>query len=421
MVRTTRIRLFAALSTVIGILGVLTALASIEDMWDTYPVQMWIGLVGPLLILLGPVFLHFTGKLEIAACGVIAIVFGLVLIPALSMGGSANPVILYLTGLPILASFVINMRAGIIVAIATVSAIIALFVFQNELPPLPGGFDEALAAKWNTITLSFLIISLSLFVAVFQREMVRSNVRLDRARKAANAGNAAKSEFLANMSHEIRTPLNGILGMAALLKTSDLDETQYSHVEIMERSGEMLLALLNDVLDMSKIEAGELQIEAIEFSMGDVVCNMRDLHQLMAEAKGLQLHVDLPEALDTGFVGDPLRVSQVLNNLLSNAIKFTSHGWVRLSVSGQEGRIVFSVEDSGIGISPDKTENLFQPFTQADASISRQHGGSGLGLSISRRLCRLMGGDLTVKSTQGNGSVFRAALPLRLAQQRNAA
>ncbi|WP_420434248.1 sensor histidine kinase [Hyphobacterium sp.] len=421
VLRTTRERLLAAMSTILGILAITTTVVSFSEMVGDYPVQTYIGLFGPVLFLLAPVALHLTGRIQLISGLVLTLVYVLIMLPAATIGGAANPVILYLTGLPILATFLINARAGIVGAALVIVSVIGMYFAQDALPRLPGGFDEARAANWNTITLCVLITAISAFVVIFQSEMQSANRRLDSARKAAHAGNAAKSQFLANMSHEIRTPMNGILGMIALLRSSKLDETQASQIEIIERSSEMLLALLNDVLDMSKIESGEVTIEQVPFELRNVVDNARDLHGLIAEAKGLTLRVDLPRALNATYIGDPLRLGQILNNLLSNAIKFTSDGEVALAVRARRGNIVFAVKDSGIGISPDQAERLFLPFTQADSTTTRKYGGSGLGLAISRRLCRLMGGELTLSSSPGRGALFEARLPLRRAGMFDAA
>ncbi|WP_421788122.1 sensor histidine kinase [Hyphobacterium sp.] len=421
VLRTTRERLLTSLSTIVGVLAVGTAALSYSGMVDDYPVQTYVGLFGPMLFLLAPVALHLTGRLQLIAGILLTLVFAQIMLPALTIGGAANPVILYLTGLPVLTTFLINYRAGLVVAALVIVSIAVMYFLREMLPGLPGGFDEARAAHWNTITLCILITAISAFAAIFQSEMHKANRRLDTARQAANAGNAAKSQFLANMSHEIRTPMNGILGMVALLRASKLDDMQASQLEIIERSSEMLLALLNDVLDMSKIESGEISIESVPFELRKVVDNARDLHGLLAEAKGLALRIDLPPDLDTAFIGDPLRLSQILNNLLSNAIKFTREGYIELAVSERRGQVVFAVKDSGIGIAPDQAERLFLPFTQADSSTTRKYGGSGLGLTISRRLCRLMGGDLTLTSAPGQGALFEARLPLRRARKSDAA
>lgn len=421
ILRTARLRLLAVLSTALGALGCFTGAVSYPTTIEAYPVQTWVGLLGPLALLLAPFAMFWTGQLKLVGAAVITLVFGLILFPAVSMGGAANPVILYLTGLPILATFLIGYRAGIAAGALTIGSLVGLYVLRGALPGLPDGFDEALAAQWNTITLSILIVAISLFVVIFHREMARANRELDTARMAANAGSAAKSEFVANMSHEIRTPMNGILGMAALLQNSELNDAQRSQVEIIERSGEMLLALLNDVLDLAKIEAGELQIESIPFSLRRVLNNLAGLHGLMAEAKGLIFHLDIPAEMGDEYIGDPLRLNQILNNLLSNAVKFTQEGSVTLSARQNADGLVFTVKDSGVGIDPAELERLFQPFTQADVSTTRRHGGTGLGLPICRKLSRLLGGTIEVESFPDEGSAFILRLPFPPAEPARAA
>jgi two-component system, sensor histidine kinase len=237
------------------------------------------------------------------------------------------------------------------------------------------------------------------------------------ARDAAEAANVAKSQFLANMSHEIRTPLNGVLAMAQILARSPLQPTQREQVDVIHQSGETLLALLNDILDVSKIEAGKLELEAVPFEAEQVVAAAVAAFAPVAERKALDLKVLVaPEARGVR-EGDAARLRQILNNFISNAIKFTSTGSVRVSLWGEgpdgvDGLRV-EVRDTGIGIPPEKLPLLFQKFTQLDASTTRRFGGTGLGLAICRELAELMGGEVGVQSEPGRGSSFTARLPLR--------
>jgi signal transduction histidine kinase/ActR/RegA family two-component response regulator len=247
---------------------------------------------------------------------------------------------------------------------------------------------------------------------------------LARSRDEADAANHAKSTFLAMMSHELRTPLNGVLGMAHVLAASPLDARQHSYVEVIESSGQSLLAILNDILDLSKIEAGKLEIEAITYCLADLLRSVVALWRAPAAEKGLLLAVELDDEIPDWVVGDPTRLRQVLTNLLSNAVKFTDQGEIRLRVGyGADHRLWFQVADTGAGISPAVLLRLFSDFSQADASTGRKFGGTGLGLSISRRLCRLMGGDLEARSVEGAGSTFigsiraqAAAAPVEVAE-----
>ena len=234
---------------------------------------------------------------------------------------------------------------------------------------------------------------------------------LKRAYQAAEAATRSKSEFLANMSHEIRTPMNAILGMSYLALHSGLAPHQLNYVQKVHSSAESLLGIINDILDFSKIEAGRLDMEHIAFDLGDVMDNLANLLGMKAEEKGLELLFKLPAGLPTRLVGDPSRLGQVLLNLGSNAVKFTATGEVVVAVDLLErgtdsARLRFEVKDTGIGITAEQRQQLFQPFSQADASTSRHFGGTGLGLVISRRLVGLMGGEIGLESDPGHGSCF---------------
>src|SRR5579885_247743 len=244
----------------------------------------------------------------------------------------------------------------------------------------------------------------------------QANIDLERA-------NRAKSEFLATMSHEIRTPLNGVIGLTDLLRRTSLTPEQQEYVHAIQASGDALLSLINDILDFSKIEAGQLHLEIQPFDLRQLVEDVVAVFRAPAQIKGLQLHAHVDPAVPALLAGDAMRLRQVLTNLISNAVKFTAQGEVRIGVSlleesAQDALVRVEVRDTGIGIAPEAQATLFEPFTQADTSMTRRYGGTGLGLAIARRLVALMGGTIGVNSMVGQGSTFWAMLRLPKARER---
>jgi signal transduction histidine kinase/CheY-like chemotaxis protein len=238
------------------------------------------------------------------------------------------------------------------------------------------------------------------------RRLVRLNAAAKAARVEALAASRAKSEFIANVSHEIRTPLNGILGMTQALLRANENEGARKQLQIIQESGRGLLAIRSDILDISKIESGKIELEHIAFDLCRLVEDVFQAYEAVAADKAISfVQTIAPDALGT-YWGDPVRIKQILHNLLSNAMKFTERGEVRLAVDGEGDGLRFAVGDSGIGISPEQMGRLFKRFSQADGSTTRQFGGTGLGLAISARLAALMGGRIGVTSTVGEGSAF---------------
>jgi len=249
-----------------------------------------------------------------------------------------------------------------------------------------------------------------------EAELSEANQKLERAAGAAEQASRMKSSFLANMSHEIRTPLSGVVGMTSLLARTELTDEQREYVETARASSEMLMTVVSDILDVSKIEAGRMELEQRDFDLRDLVAAGCGMLAEQASAKGVQLRVTVHDDVPRIVRGDRLRVGQILANLVSNAVKFTAEGEIAVDVSVAERRgdatdVRFEVRDTGIGIDPGRLASLFEPFAQADAGTTRQYGGSGLGLTICRDLARLMGGTIEAQSEPGHGSAFRFVIP----------
>ena len=247
-------------------------------------------------------------------------------------------------------------------------------------------------------------------------ELAETNQRLEASVRAAELASRARDEFLAVVPHELRTPLTAILGFTELIADAHASAEIDEHARVILTNGEHLLTLINDVLDFSRLEAGALPIECIPSSPRDILADIGVLLGPRARQKGLTLSVRVEDGFPASVVTDPTRLRQILINLAGNALKFTEHGGVELALETRNGRLMVTVRDTGIGLTPEQAARIFQPFAQADASTARKFGGTGLGLSITRRLVELLGGSITVESEPGRGSAFRVDLPLVLAE-----
>ncbi|MCE5249917.1 response regulator [bacterium] len=291
------------------------------------------------------------------------------------------------------------------------SVLCTVFWFMNE--KIGGHFySHEIMAYWNALMRGMIF----LMTAVILSQLKNALGREKKAREAANRASSMKSDFLATMSHEIRTPMNSVIAMTDLLSETPLNEEQKEFLQILRREGNHLLKIINDILDLSKVEAGKFDIENVPFDLRRLIEEVVSVMLVRIHEKGLRLEHTIGTDVPAHVIGDPSCLRRILINLIGNAVKFTAHGEINLRIEKNPdnpapGSLLFSVSDTGIGIPAEKLDIIFDRFTQADMSITRTYGGTGLGLSISRRMAEAMGGSLWAESTVGQGSTFHASLP----------
>jgi len=351
------------------------------------------------------------GRVTFARLGFI--LFGYVFIASAtaSQGGIDDPTAAIFIFWVLMTGVLFDLR-GIVLGTVSASLVIFGLVVAKKagLLATPQYLPGTNLSDWMTYTA--LLAFTGGLTYYINLETQKALVRARNAEDAALVANRSKSEFLANMSHELRTPMNGVLGMAQLLAKSELpDDKRVQYAQTVLNAGHTLLSLLNDILDLSKVESGKLRLESIAFATDTLVGDIQALFAETAGAKGLHLESIWHGPAGLCYLGDPYRLRQMLSNLISNAIKFTDHGFVRIMVieierDSQHAVLQFSVSESGIGLTPEQKSRLFQPFSQADSSTTRQFGGTGLGLSIVLQLAKLMGGEVGIDSQRGQGARF---------------
>lgn len=368
------------------------------------PTLLVIPCMVPFLVL-APFIVAWGGRVSTA--GVVLLIPGTLgtLGYVLMSGGLESPGLILLIGAPVVSALLLGPLSVVWTTLALLLILCGLHLLHpSSVHSAQGLMDLVMVCMGFAMLGQFAAM-----VTAVTRQMIILSLE---AREVAERANKAKSDFLANVSHEIRTPLNGVVAMAESMSSDDISDGQREKLAVIQESGALLLRVINDVLDVSKIEASAMTLEKRAFDLGHIASVAAQLYRIQAESKGLDFRVTLSDGLETMRIGDEHRVLQILGNLIGNAVKFTSQGFVHVEIFESSVGVRISVIDSGLGMTPEQAEAVLQPFVQADSSTTRSFGGTGLGLSIVNGLTQAMGGRIEVETTPGEGTAFHIDLPL---------
>ncbi len=414
-----RKRCLLVVSIAVAIIGSLSGWRNFETSMDTYPVQTIIAIIVPLVFLVCPFLIARTSRVRGVAWFFLAFSYVGIVAVAIIAGGMFSRSALFLLPWAVMATLFLGWKEGVGAAVIVVCTYLALYFMRGMIAPSVYEMSIDVLSHWLLVGLSMTLVMLIVGAAIFQREMEHAAIKLCEARSEAESANRAKSDFLAMMSHEIRTPMNGVLGMAEMLEDTELTDQQRLYAETISNSGASLMTVINDILDLSKIEAGHISLTNKPFTLRSFIEQISMLFKLRANQQQLDLIIELDENLPDHISGDAGRIRQILINLIGNALKFTEKGHIKLKVSGAamagDVELSFVVEDTGIGIPEDKIDDIFRKFKQVEGTTTRRFDGAGLGLAISRQLAHAMGGDITAQSVCGEGCTFTFNVTLPIA------